>query len=53
MKSKNTPKAAHMMNASTRASSSGEDFDSNHVHIHKTSRRHSDKLTILCCPYKV
>ena len=45
MKSKDTSKAAHTIDASTTTSSSDEDFDSNHVHVHKTSRRHSDKLT--------
>ena len=45
MKSKDTSKAAHTIDASTIASSSDEDFNSNHAHVHKTSRRHSDKLT--------
>ena len=43
--SKTTPKAAHTMEASYATSSSDEDFDNNHVHVHKTSRHHSDKLT--------
>jgi len=33
------------MEASYATSSSDEDFDNNHVHVPKTSRHHSDKLT--------
>jgi len=33
------------MEASYATSSSDEDFDNNHVYVHKTSRHHSDKLT--------
>lgn len=44
-KSKDSKKATHTMDASTTSSSSDEEFDGNHVHVHKTSRCHSDKLT--------